>query len=233
MELDKSRKKISRMFDDIAPKYDFLNHLFTMNRDKKWRREIIKYLKSLGRYYSDVLDIASGTGDLTLELFNLNPDKVYSCDISEKMLQVQKKKIVSEKLHIDLADAEDMPYESGSIDLVTIGFGVRNFENLNKSFKEINRVLKDNGIFVVLEMFSRDKEKSDIFDIYFNKLMPKIGKKVSKSNSAYSYLFKSVNSFYKVKDFKAIVEENRFEQFHLKNNFLGIVYTVYFRKIAK
>ncbi|MCX6164292.1 MAG: ubiquinone/menaquinone biosynthesis methyltransferase, partial [Ignavibacteriae bacterium] len=212
MKLDKSRKEISRMFDDIAPKYDFLNHLFTMNRDKKWRREIIKYLKSLDRNYDFILDIASGTGDLTLELLKLNPKQIFSCDISEKMLDVQKKKIQSDKLKIDIADVLSLPYESNSIDLATIGFGVRNFEHLDKSLIEIHRVLKENGILVVLEMFARKKKKDDMFDVYFNKLIPKVGNKISKSNSAYSYLFKSVNSFYKVEDFNKIVEVNGFNK---------------------
>jgi demethylmenaquinone methyltransferase / 2-methoxy-6-polyprenyl-1,4-benzoquinol methylase len=231
MKLDKSRKEISRMFDDIAPKYDFLNHLFTMNQDKKWRKEIIKYLKTLNHKFENVLDIASGTGDLTLELLNLNPKQILSCDISEKMLEVQKKKIISNKLRIDIADVEALPYDDNSIDLVTIGFGVRNFEHLDESLKEIHRVLNENGILVVLEMFSRKKDKDDMFDVYFNKLMPKVGNKISKSSNAYNYLFKSVNSFYKVVDFKNKVEENGFKSIFIKNNFLGIVHTVYFQKI--
>lgn len=231
MELDKSRKQISRMFDDIAPKYDFLNHLFTMNQDKKWRKEIIKYLKTLNRSFDFVLDIASGTGDLTLELFNIKPNKIFSCDISEKMLEVQKKKIKSDKLRIDVADVESLPYESSSIDLVTIGFGVRNFEELDKSLMEIHRVLNENGILVVLEMFSRKKKKDDMFDVYFNKLMPKVGNKISKSSHAYNYLFKSVNSFYKVEDFTKAVEDKGFKKINCKNNFLGIVHTVYFQKM--
>ncbi len=219
------------MFDDIAPKYDFLNHLFTMNQDKRWRKEIIKYLKTKGRIYGNVLDIASGTGDLTLELINLNPKKVYSCDISEKMLEIQKKKIKSNKLVIDIADVKSLPYENSSIDLVTIGFGIRNFESLEDSLKEIRRVLGAEGILVILEMFSREKKKDDIFDVYFNKLMPKVGKKISKSGIAYDYLFKSVDGFYKVNDFNRIVEESGFKKIYSKNNFLGIVQTIYFQKI--
>jgi demethylmenaquinone methyltransferase / 2-methoxy-6-polyprenyl-1,4-benzoquinol methylase len=218
------------MFDDIAPKYDFLNHLFTMNRDKKWRREIIKYLKSLGKEYKNILDIASGTGDLTLELLKLNPEQIFSSDISEKMLDVQRKKIKSDKLKIDIADVQNLPYESNSIDLATIGFGVRNFEDLKKSFGEIHRVLNKDGILVILEMFSRDKDKPGIFDFYFSKLMPKVGNKISKSNSAYSYLFNSVNSFFNVKDFIEFAENSGFKKIKSTNNFLGIVYTVYFKK---
>lgn len=231
MKLDKSSKQISRMFDDIAPKYDLLNHLFTMNQDKRWRKEIIKYLKTKSRNYGNVLDIASGTGDLTLELLNLNPKKVFSCDISEKMLEIQRKKIKSDKLKIDVADVKSLPYDNSSIDLVTIGFGIRNFESLEDSLKEIRRVLGDDGILVILGMFSRKKKKDDIFDIYFNKLMPKVGKKISKSSTAYDYLFKSVDGFYKVDDFNTKVEESGFKKIHSKNNFLGIVHTIYFQKI--
>ncbi|MBI5402529.1 MAG: ubiquinone/menaquinone biosynthesis methyltransferase [Ignavibacteriae bacterium] len=228
MKLDKSRQQISRMFDDIAPKYDFLNHLFTLNRDKKWRREIIKYLKKLNRDFKYVLDIASGTGDLTLELFNLNPFKVFSIDISEKMLDVQKKKIKSEKLFIELADVHSLSNETGSLDLATIGFGIRNFDDMEKSLKEIHRVLNKDGLLVVLEMFSR--KKKDAFYIYFSRLMPKLGNRISKSSHAYNYLFNSVNSFYNVNDFSEIVEKTGFKCIHIKNNFLGIVHTVYFQK---
>lgn len=228
MKLDKSPQQISRMFDDIAPKYDFLNHFFTLNRDRKWRREIVKYLTNLKRDYKNVLDIASGTGDLTLELFKLNPDKVFSIDISEKMLNVQKKKIKSEKLFIELADVQNLSNESNSLDLATIGFGIRNFENMEKSLNEIRRVLKRDGILVVLEMFSR--KKKDAFYLYFSKLMPKLGNKISKSSHAYNYLFNSVNSFYNVNDFAEIVEKTGFKCIHIKNNFLGIVHTVYFQK---
>jgi len=228
MKLDKSRQQISRMFDDIAPKYDFLNHLFTLNRDKKWRREIISYLKKTGRKFKNVLDIASGTGDLTLELFNLDPEKVFSMDISEKMLEVQRKKINSDKLQIELADVQNMSYESGSIDLATIGFGIRNFDDMEKSLKEIHRILSDNGILVVLEMFSRTKK--DAFYLYFSKLMPKLGNKISKSSYAYNYLFNSVNSFYNVNEFSEIVEKTGYKCLYKKNNFLGIVHSVYFQK---
>ena len=230
MKIDKSRNQISRMFDDIAPKYDFLNHLFTMYRDKKWRREIVKYLKTLNREFENVLDIASGTGDLTLELLKLNPKIIYSCDISPKMLDIQKKKIESNILKIEIADAEKLPYKNNSIDLVTIGFGVRNFNNLPKALVEIKRVLKKDGILVVLEMFSRNKGKKDIFDVYFKKLMPKVGNKVSKSTNAYNYLINSVNTFLSVEEFTRLGEVSGYSHIYSKNNFLNIVHTVYFQK---
>lgn len=230
MKLDKSRTQISRMFDDIAPRYDFLNHLFTINRDKKWRGDIIKYLKTLNRDFENVLDIASGTGDLTLELLKLNPKHIYSCDISPKMLDIQKKKIDSTIVKIEIADAENLPYKNNSVDLVTIGFGVRNFNNLPKALVEIRRVLKKEGILVVLEMFSRNKDKKDIFDVYFRKLMPKVGNKISNSTNAYNYLFNSVNTFLSVKEFTRLGEVSGYSCIHSKNNFLNLVHTVYFQK---
>lgn len=229
MELDKSRKQISQMFDDIAPKYDFLNHLFTMNRDRKWRKNIIKYLNTLNKNFDSILDIASGTGDLTKELLNLNPKILYSCDISEKMLEVQKRKIEDKRLKIEISDVKNLHYESNLLDLSTIGFGIRNFEDINKSLSEIHRTLNENGLLVVLEMFSR-KKKGGVFDVYFNKLMPKVGKRISKSSYAYNYLFNSVNSFYNIDEFIKIVEESGFKCIYCKNNFLGIVHTVYFQK---
>lgn len=228
--MQKSKEKVQKMFDEIAPRYDFLNHLFTMNMDKRWRRKIIKEILEKNYAKENILDIASGTGDLTKELVSLNPKNLYSCDISEKMLDVQKKKIDYAGLKIDVADSMNLPYESNSLDIATIAFGIRNFEDLEKSLLEIKRVLKRGGLLIVLEMFgSRDIKKS-LFDLYFGKVIPKIGNRISKSEYAYSYLFSSVKNFYDVNEFVTLAEFNGYKYIKILNNFKKFVYTVYLQK---
>ena len=228
-KLDKSREKIESMFDEIAPAYDRLNHLFTLNIDKKWRKNIVKYLSLRKKDFKTILDLASGTGDLSIELLNLNPEKIIAADISEKMLEIQKIKANNSKIHLSQCEAQYLPFEDNCFDLVTIGFGVRNFSNLEDSLKEINRVLKKDGSLVVLEMFKAGGIKTSLFNFYFGKIMPVIGNKISKSN-AYSYLFNSVDNFYNVKEFEGICIRNGFKVEYSMDNFLGIVNTIYFLK---
>ncbi|MFA5011194.1 MAG: ubiquinone/menaquinone biosynthesis methyltransferase [Ignavibacteria bacterium] len=230
MQLDKSKENISAMFDDIAAKYDFLNHAFTANLDKSWRRKIISHISENKIKAERIIDLASGTGDMAIELLKLEPQKVLSFDISPNMLELQKKKIQNKKVEIQLADSENMPVDSGSIDIVTISFGIRNFENLEKSLKEIYRVLKHDGMLIVLEMFSLEK-KNSIFKIYFTMIMPALGRIISRSNIAYSYLHTSVMNFKTVNEFIDIASKNGFVLKYKKNNFRKFVYSVYLRKL--
>lgn len=227
---DKSKDKVQAMFDEIAPTYDKLNHLFTLNIDINWRRDIIKYLKENKVITKIILDLASGTGDLTRELLELNPERIFSVDISTKMLEVLTAKLNDKRLTVVLADAKNLPFENNYFDLITIGFGIRNFEELERSLQEIHRVIKSGGHFVVLEMFKSKGVLRKIFDVYFGKVMPILGNKISRSKSAYNYLFNSVNNFYNVNEFIRICEKNGFQVNYLKNNFLAFVNTVYMVK---
>ena len=130
MELNKSKDNIGTMFDEIASRYDFLNHFFTANLDKRWRRQIIDYIRYKNFKSEVIIDLASGTGDMMFELQKLNPDKAYAFDISPKMLEILQKKIQHPSLVVRVTDSENMPVESETVDIVTIGFGIRNFENL-------------------------------------------------------------------------------------------------------
>lgn len=225
---DKSEKKIESMFDEIAPTYDKLNHLFTLNIDNKWRREIVEY--SIEKNYNSkvILDLASGTGDLTKELLKLNPEKIAAADISGKMLEIQSQKISDKKLELVQASADNLPFEDNYFDIITIGFGIRNFDNLSKSLREISRVLKPNGKLVILEMFKSKSLMTKLFNVYFGKVMPYFGNKISKSKYAYSYLFSSVDTFFTPDDFIEQCSKEGFEPEFVKNNFLGIVNTIYF-----
>lgn len=219
------------MFDEIAGRYDFLNHLFTMKMDLRWRREIVKEIKKNNSPKDFIIDLATGTGDLSLELLKLNPEKLFAADISYNMLALQKKKIKSNKLVLLQCDSLHLPFTDNSIDIITIGFGIRNFEFMEKSLDEINRVLKPNGQLIIIEMFSNDDFKTKLFNFYFGKVMPFAGNLISGSKYAYSYLYQSVSNFYSVDDFLKIVERHNFKELKTKNNFLGVVNTVYFKKI--
>ena len=127
MQPDKSRKNIEEMFDEIAPTYDKLNHLFTARSDIIWRRKIVKYLRSTGKNFYKIVDLASGTGDLTIELLKLDPEKIYAVDISKKMLDIQKGKVDDNRLDLIQAEAANMPFDDNSVVLITVGFGIRNF----------------------------------------------------------------------------------------------------------
>jgi len=230
MRLNKSKERIGTMFDEIAVKYDFLNHFFTANLDRRWRKRIIKQIEYFNFPFGTVVDLASGTGDMMVELLKLGPDKAYSFDISEKMLDVQREKIRNERLVILKADSEKMPLEDNSADILTIAFGVRNFENLENSLNEIRRVLKPKGILIVLEMFGMAK-RNLLFEFYFTRIMPVFGKIVSRSSYAYEYLHNSVMKFKTADEFNCLAEKNGFALRKKENNFLKFVYTVYLQKV--
>jgi demethylmenaquinone methyltransferase / 2-methoxy-6-polyprenyl-1,4-benzoquinol methylase len=227
LEYTKDPKFIGRMFDEISPTYVKLNHIFSGMQDIRWRKRAVRYLKSKQPEYKMILDLAAGTGDFAREFLNLNPDKIYSCDLSEGMLKINKEKVNSPRNIIVQANAEFLPFEDNMFDLVGIAFGVRNFENLPACIKEINRVLKPGGRFVTIEMFRNVKngivQKS--FKYYFRNILPKIGNLLSHSNYAYNYLFQSVDSFLSINEYKELIESLGFETEYVKNEFIGIVHT--------
>lgn len=227
--LKKDSSSIATMFDEIAHKYDFLNHFFTAGQDKRWRNKIVTYLKSQNIPSTILLDIAAGTGDSTMSLLKLNPAELYALDISAKMLEILKQKINDPSVKVILGKAEDIPLPDNKIDIILIAFGIRNFEDIDKSLKEIYRVLKQNGMLIILEMFSNRKQ-NPIFKFYFSKLIPFLGNKISKSRYAYSYLFNSVDTFFTADELTKKIESYGFELNHKVNNFLHIVHTLYFKK---
>ncbi len=227
---DKSPEKISAMFDEIAPTYDKLNHTFTLNLDQAWRKNIIKEIQKRNVRCSRILDLATGTGDLALELTALNPEEIVAADFSSQMLEYQKRHKSHPSVRLVEADASDLPFESESFDIVTIGFGVRNFFNLSQCLDEISRVLKPGGMLIILEMFRGSGMMNSMFNLYFGKIMPALGNWISGSRHAYSYLFKSVESFHTPDEFTGICSNSGFEAEHRVNNFLNVVHTLYFRK---
>lgn len=233
MKFTKEKKFIGGMFDEISPTYDRLNHLLSGYQDNRWRKSAIKYLAALGSNYGHILDLASGSGDLGMEFLKLNPKRLYSADLSAEMLKINQRKLPEEINTAVRAEAEHLPFKPDYFDLTGIAFGVRNFENLGNCVKEIHRVLKMGGRFLTIEMFKPLKPTilNKSFRLYFEKVLPKLGNKLAGSKYAYDYLFESVDSFITVKGYADLLEANGFRISASKNNFLGIVYSVFAEKL--
>lgn len=194
-----SASPIAAMFDRISSKYDALNHLLSLNIDKVWRR---KTAKSVAKGHpKTILDLATGTADLAIALAKHNPQaRIIGVDISEKMLEIGKAKVVRQKMgkqiELRLGDAAELPFEDNAFDAVTVAFGVRNFEDMDKGLSEISRVLKPGGQAVILEFSMPEKfPVKQLYQFYFKRVLPIIGKRVSKDESAYTYLPSSVEHF--------------------------------------
>jgi demethylmenaquinone methyltransferase/2-methoxy-6-polyprenyl-1,4-benzoquinol methylase len=224
------KEQVARMFDNISHRYDFLNHFLSLGIDKGWRKKAINYLKPFNPKY--MLDVATGTGDFAIQALALNPDKIVGVDISEGMLEVGKKKIAERKLtdRIELlkGDSENLPFADNTFDAITVSFGVRNFENLERGLREIHRVLKPGGHVVVLE-FSRPTKFPfrQVYGFYFKFVLPKIGSVVSSDKSAYTYLPESVAAFPDGEDFIRILTSIGFNQTKCRTLTFGIssIYT--------
>lgn len=230
-KVDKSRHKIEAMFNSIAGKYDFLNHLLTLNMDKRWRKQIAANILKLNLPHNKILDAASGTGDLTVELLKLNPESIISLDFSEKMLDIQRKKISDHRVKIFHGDVTKMPFDDNEFDLITIGFGVRNFRDLDAALVEIKRVLKPGGNLIIIENFNKRGVIATVADrVYCGFLLPIVGNVISKSE-AYEYLFKSIKDFYTVDEFIDLCRKTGFSVLKKQNNLIGVVNTVYFSTV--
>ncbi|MCI5059315.1 MAG: bifunctional demethylmenaquinone methyltransferase/2-methoxy-6-polyprenyl-1,4-benzoquinol methylase UbiE [Flavobacteriales bacterium] len=207
------KEQVADMFNNIASNYDFLNHFLSLGIDKIWRKKVVRILKE--KNPKQILDIATGTGDLALEHLKLNPDQIIGVDISQNMLDVGKKKIaskgVSHLIDFQLGDSENLQFEDATFDAITVAFGVRNFENLGKGLSEIARVLKVDGKAVILE-FSTPKKFpiKQVYSFYFKNILPNLGKLISKDPRAYTYLPESVNAFPEGKEFVGLLEKSGF-----------------------
>jgi demethylmenaquinone methyltransferase/2-methoxy-6-polyprenyl-1,4-benzoquinol methylase len=208
------KEQVTEMFDSIAPRYDFLNHFLSLGIDILWRRKAIKMLKP---YKPEiVLDIATGTGDFAIEATRLKPKEIIGLDISAGMLEVGRKKISKKGLDAIIrmvqGDSEDLPFEDNSIGAITVGFGVRNFENLEKGLGEMLRVLKPGGAVVILEpAVPKRFPMKQLFGLYFRGILPLVGRMVSRDSRAYTYLPESVKAFPNGKDFVSICEKTGYK----------------------
>lgn len=207
-----SASPIAAMFDRISLKYDRLNHLLSLNIDKMWRRKTAKVVAK--SHPKTILDLATGTADLAIALAKRNPQAhIVGMDFSEKMLEIGKRKVAQQglgkQIELRLGDAANLPFDDNSFDAVTVAFGVRNFEDLDKGLSEISRVLRPGGQATILEFSMPEKfPTKQLYRLYFKHILPKIGKSVSKDLSAYSYLPQSVEAFPKPDGFLRILSDN-------------------------
>jgi demethylmenaquinone methyltransferase/2-methoxy-6-polyprenyl-1,4-benzoquinol methylase len=207
------KQYVRSLFDSIAFRYDLLNHLLSGGIDLYWRRRAVEHLKEIAP--RRILDVATGTADFALATMRLAPRQVVGVDISEKMLSLGREKIAARGLDtvITLAtgEAEKLAFEDGSFDAAIVAFGARNFENLEKGLAEMRRVLRPGGKIVVLE-FSRPAvfPFKQLYMYYFRRILPFVGRMLSKNSEAYSYLPDTVMRFPEGDAFLAILGKTGF-----------------------
>lgn len=227
-ELNK-KQQVEKMFDTISTDYDGLNRVISFGIDVKWRKKVVALVNS--QKPDLVLDIATGTGDLAINLAKTGASKIIGLDLSEGMLAVGRTKIakehLSDRIEMIQGDSEALPFEDNLFDAVTVAFGVRNFENLEIGLSEILRVLKPGGIFVVLETSVPTKFPfKQGYSVYTRYLLPLIGKAFSKDQDAYSYLSESAAAFPHGENFNNILRKIGFTTVENKPQTLGVA-TIY------
>ncbi|MDQ0780917.1 bifunctional demethylmenaquinone methyltransferase/2-methoxy-6-polyprenyl-1,4-benzoquinol methylase UbiE [Chryseobacterium sp. W4I1] len=222
------KSQVEDMFDNIAPKYDLLNHVLSMKIDVLWRNTLVKMMKKDDP--QEVLDVATGTGDLAITIQKGTDAKVIGLDLSQQMLNVGvikiKKLNLDGKISMQKGDAENLPFEDNRFDAVSVAFGVRNFENLTKGLAELRRVVKDNKSVYILEFSKVEGFLGPFYMFYFKNILPAIGRLVSKDNRAYTYLPDSVNAFPFGEKMKQILLDTGFKKVEYKKLSLGIA-TIY------
>ena len=218
--------RVENMFDRIAPKYDFFNRLFSLRIDLLWRKSLVKWMQSDDP--KQILDVAAGTGELAIALWKKFRVKITAVDLSQEMLNLADKKIkeLGADITIQKANAENLPFESNKFDAVSVGFGVRNFENLEKGLSELRRVVKENGNVYILEFSKMEGVLSPLYNFYFNKVLPFLAKMISGEKEAYAYLPDSVQNFPCGERMKNILLDLGFSKVEYKKLSLGIV-TIY------
>ena len=197
-QLITDKKDRKELFNSIAKKYDFINHLLSFGCDKRWRKKAVKELRNIKNPV--ILDIATGTGDMAIALTALKPTVIHAVDISSKMLEIAYRKINKKSLlnsiYPKVANVEKLPFENNTFDAVTIAFGLRNFENKFEAMSEIYRVLKPGGKIVILELLMPHNHSiRTVYNFYFSKIATWIGGLISSDKNAYKYLYSSVNEF--------------------------------------
>lgn len=222
------KSQVEDMFDNIAPKYDLLNHLLSMKIDVLWRNTLVKWMNK--DQPKAVLDVATGTGDLAIAVQKGTNAQVTGLDLSQQMLNVGIEKVkklnLDSKISMMKGDAENLPFEDNKFDAVSVAFGVRNFENLTKGLSELRRVVKQGSSVYILEFSKVEGFMAPLYMFYFKNILPFIGKVVSKDNRAYTYLPDSVNAFPYGEKMKKILLDTGFSKVEFRKLSLGIA-TIY------
>lgn len=211
---------IALMFNDIAPTYDKLNHILSLNVDKSWRRKAVKRLKKAltSGENASILDVACGTADSTVKIAEkVENAKVFGIDISTKMLEIGKekteKKGLQDRISFSISSAENIGFKDDTFDAAMVAFGVRNFSDREKGLKEILRVLKPEGTLIILELSEPQNVMVRWFyNLYFKNILPHIGKRVSGNANAYRYLQQTVEKFPMPEEFMSMLNDCGFKE---------------------
>lgn len=216
------------MFNDIAPTYDKLNHILSLDIDKLWRKRVVRIVQKLGA--TKIMDMATGTGDLAIAMArNIEGSTIYGADFSSEMLAVAERKIeqlgLSERISLTECNAEMIPFEDGVVDAATVAFGVRNFEHQREALTEIKRTIRSGGHLVVLEFSNpRCGFVRWCYRLYSHYILPAIGRLVSKHATAYTYLPDSIDKFASPEAFTTLLKEVGFDSVERKSQSLGIAH---------
>ena len=224
-------QQVERMFDNIAPTYDKLNHRLSWDIDKGWRKKAICQLEPFKP--QTLLDIATGTGDFAiLAAEMLKPQKLVGADISEGMMEIGRKKVQEKGLQniisFEKEDCQALSYPEGTFDAVTAAFGIRNFADLDKGLREMCRVLKPGGHLSIVELTTPVSfPMKQLFHLYSHTMLPVYGRLISKDTSAYSYLTKTIEAFPQGEQMVEILQVTGFREASFKRLTSGIC-TMYF-----
>ncbi|MBQ5737595.1 MAG: bifunctional demethylmenaquinone methyltransferase/2-methoxy-6-polyprenyl-1,4-benzoquinol methylase UbiE [Alistipes sp.] len=223
------KEQVEQMFDNIAPTYDSLNHILSFNIDRIWRRRVMRIVRQMRP--TNIIDVATGTADLAIEMAKrCDGVQILGVDLSEEMLSVARRKIdnggFADRIRVLKGDAENLDFvESESMDVATVAFGVRNFENLERGIQEIYRTLKPGASLVVLEFsIPRNPLIRWVYAQYSHRLLPRVGALLSKDRKAYDYLPDSVEEFPSPDRFALLLREAGFRSVELRSQSFGIAH---------
>ena len=226
---NKSKSEMVRgMFNDIAPTYDRLNHILSLDIDKLWRKRVVCIARKLGA--KNIMDMATGTGDLAIALAQkIDNSTIYGADFSSEMLAVAKQKIanlgLAERISLTECNAETIPLDDEAVDAATVAFGVRNFEHQREALTEMKRTIRKGGHLIVLEFSNPSCALVRwCYRLYSHYILPAIGRLVSKHATAYTYLPESIDQFASPEAFTALLKEVGFDNIVRKSQSLGIAH---------
>ncbi len=222
---EEKKEQVAHMFDNIANRYDLLNSILSLGIHKGWRKKCVNLLKN--KNPKTILDVATGTGDFAVECVRLNPEKIVGIDISEGMMEMGRKKLKELKLDalisLEYGNAETVNFTDNSFDAIVVGFGVRNFQNLEKGLANLHRILKPGGQLVILEFsYPKNKLVKSLYNFYFSYITPFIGRIFSKDTRAYSYLTESVKAFPNDENFTAILNKLNYKNTSYESLSFGV-----------
>jgi demethylmenaquinone methyltransferase/2-methoxy-6-polyprenyl-1,4-benzoquinol methylase len=222
---EEKKEQVAHMFDNIANRYDLLNSILSLGIHKGWRKKCVKLLEA--KKPQNILDVATGTGDFAIECAKLNPKKITGIDISEGMMQFGREKLkklnLDKLIHLESGNAETLNFPDNTFDAIVVGFGVRNFQNLEKGLANLYRILKPGGQLVILEFsYPKNPVVKGLYNFYFSYITPFIGRIFSKDVRAYTYLTESVKAFPNNENFTAILKQLNYKNTSYKILSLGV-----------